>query len=99
MIKLDEVNNLRPKDVKDLYLRYSNSGLYKVFSVLGLTELEPISAEGIYIFCKNDIKIFDFTAGNCVLNLGHNHPRILNARKIFNSKKTWKYGNFFLPLI
>ena len=95
MIKLDEVNNLRPKDVKDLYLRYSNSGLYKVFSVLGLTELEPISAEGIYIFCKNDIKIFDFTAGNCVLNLGHNHPRILNARKIFNSKKNMEVWKFF----
>ena len=87
MITLEEVNNLKPEYIKELYLKYSNSGLYKVFNILGLAGLEPVSAEGIYIYCKNDKKIYDFTAGNCVLNLGHNHPRILKARNLFNSKK------------
>jgi len=95
MITIDEVNNLGPNEIKELYLKYSNSGLYKVFNILGLAELEPISAEGIYINCKNDKKIYDFTAGNCVLNLGHNHPRILNARKVFNTKKIMEVWKFF----
>ncbi len=95
MITLDEVNNLKPEDIKELYLKYSNSGLYKVFNILGLAGLEPVSAEGIYIYCKNDKKIYDFTAGNCVLNLGHNHPRILKARNLFNSKKYMEVWKFF----
>ena len=95
MITLDEVNNLKPEDIKELYLKYSNSGLYKVFNILGLAGLEPVSAEGIYIYCKNDKKIYDFTAGNCVLNLGHNHPRILKARNLYNSKKYMEVWKFF----
>ncbi len=95
MITLEEVNNLGKKDIKEFYLKYSNSGLYKVFNILGISDLEPITAEGIYIYCKDNKKIYDFTAGNCVLNLGHNHPRILNARKLFNSKKNMEVWKFF----
>ena len=37
-------------------------------------------ASGLYIYTESGKKVFDFTGGLGVLNHGHNHPRILNAR-------------------
>ena len=39
-----------------------------------------LKAKGVYIFTKNNKKILDVSGGIGVLNLGHNHPEIINER-------------------
>ena len=42
-------------------------------------ELPAVRAEGIYLYTEDGRKIMDFTSGIGVTNLGHNHPKVLNA--------------------
>ena len=42
-------------------------------------ELPAVSSEGIYLYTEDGRKIMDFTSGIGVTNLGHNHPKVLNA--------------------
>lgn len=42
-------------------------------------ELPAVSSEGLYLYTEDGRKIMDFTAGIGVTNLGHNHPKVLNA--------------------
>ena len=44
-------------------------------------------AEGMYMYTREGKKILDFTGGLGVLNHGHNHPRILNARIKYQQDK------------
>ncbi|MHA2040213.1 MAG: aminotransferase class III-fold pyridoxal phosphate-dependent enzyme [Promethearchaeota archaeon] len=80
LIKLDDVEKLSVKNIRDYYFRHVNTGILKFLSMLCLDRLEVENAEGIYIYTKCGRKIYDFTGGFSVLNLGHNHPRIMQAR-------------------
>lgn len=42
-------------------------------------ELPAVRAEGVYLYTEDGRKIMDFTSGIGVTNLGHNHPKVLNA--------------------
>jgi len=42
-------------------------------------ELPAVSSEGIYLYTEDGRQIMDFTSGIGVTNLGHNHPKVLNA--------------------
>ena len=44
-------------------------------------------AVGVYIYTDSGKKIIDFTGGLGVLNHGHNHPRITNARIKFQEEE------------
>ena len=42
-------------------------------------ELPAVRSEGIYLYTEDGREIMDFTSGIGVTNLGHNHPKVLNA--------------------
>ncbi|MCD6356273.1 MAG: aspartate aminotransferase family protein [Anaerolineaceae bacterium] len=42
-------------------------------------ELAAVRAEGPYLFTNDGKRYLDFTSGIGVTNLGHNHPKVLNA--------------------
>jgi len=96
LIKLDDVENLPLKSVKEYYLKHINKGIPKFLSILCLDGFEVEYSEGMYIYTKCGRKIYDFTGGFSVLNLGHNHPRIMRARKLFNEKKQLEIWKTFL---
>ena len=64
------------KDIKEYYKNNINPQLHTAFKILGLDDLDYISSKGMFIHLENGEKIYDFTSGLGVLNLGHNHPRI-----------------------
>ena len=86
LVRLEDVDKLSAKTVKEYYLKHINVGIPKFLSMLCLDGLQVENAEGIFINTKCGRKIYDFTGGFSVLNLGHNHPRIMQARKTFNEK-------------
>ena len=77
MIKLDEIDELGINEINKLYSEHVSIGIPKILRMLGFEKETPEFAEGMYIYTKNGKKIHDFTGGISVLNLGHNHPRIL----------------------
>jgi 4-aminobutyrate aminotransferase len=42
-------------------------------------ELPVVRAEGVYLYTEDGREYMDFTSGIGVTNLGHNHPKVLNA--------------------
>lgn len=44
-----------------------------------LTQIQPVRAEGIYLYDAADERTIDFTSGIGVTNTGHCHPRIVQA--------------------
>ena len=96
MIKLNEIANLPIQEIKKYYRQYINIGTPKILNMLGFDKLEPEYAEGMFIYTKDKRKIYDFTGGISVLNLGHNHPRILAARSKFNESKHMEVWKLFL---
>jgi len=44
-----------------------------------LTQIQPVRAEGLYIYDADGNRYIDFTCGIGVMNTGHSHPRIIKA--------------------
>ncbi|WP_138430439.1 aspartate aminotransferase family protein [Fodinibius saliphilus] len=57
-----------------------------IFDVYPLLDLEPIKADGNYIFCSDGKKYLDFYGGHAVISIGHSHPHYVS--KISKQLKT-----------
>ena len=94
--KLEDVEKLSVQERIDLTVDYVNPGMSKLFKILGFDRIWAVSAEGMYINLQNGRKILDMTGGNCVLGLGHNHPKILACRKKIAEEKRLELCKSFL---
>jgi len=84
---VEEAKNLSIKSVHELYKNFINPNQTNIFSSLPFGKELFETAEGAYMFTESGKKILDFTGGLGVLGLGHNHPRIINARIKFQKEK------------
>ncbi len=78
-ITLNQALKLNEKEYQRLFYKHVNPGLFSIYKILGFTEMDIDSCEGLKIKLKNGNTILDFTSGIGVLALGHNHPKILEA--------------------
>ena len=46
----------------------------KLFDVYPLLDMEPIKAQGAYLWDKNGVEYLDFYGGHAVISIGHTHP-------------------------
>lgn len=46
----------------------------KLFDVYSLLDIEPVKAEGAYLWDKNGVEYLDFYGGHAVISIGHSHP-------------------------
>lgn len=100
LYSIEEVENFKIDDIWALYRKYVNNSQVDLISSFGFGNDTVKKAEGIYIYTTDGKKIYDFTGGVGVLNHGHNHPRILRARKKFSeSRKMEVHKNYFSPYI
>ena len=95
ILKIDDVEKLNSIEIRDLYSKYVNTKQSELFYKLSYGKQILSSAEGMYIFTKDNQKILDFTGGIGVLNLGHNHPRILKTRIDFQNKKKLEVNKLY----
>ncbi|SVE41743.1 uncharacterized protein METZ01_LOCUS494597, partial [marine metagenome] len=63
-------------------------GLLSIYKILGFTEMDIESAQGLEIKMKDGKTILDFTSGIGVLGLGHNHPQIIAAEQLCHQLNT-----------
>ena len=84
---LEEAKKLSIENVHELYKNFINPNQTNIFSALPFGKELFEKAEGAYMFTESGKKILDFTGGLGVLGLGHNHPRIINARIQFQKER------------
>lgn len=100
MYSIEKAEKLSISEIWELYRKYINNSQVDLISSFGFGKDKVKYAEGIYIYTYDNKKIYDFTGGIGVLNLGHNHKRILKVRKEFAEKKKMEvHKNYFSPYI
>ena len=100
LLSVDDCQNLDIDEVHQLYRDHVNSSRVDILSIFDFGKDLVERSEGLYIYTKDGRRISDFTGGIGVLNHGHNHPRILKARKQFQEQQRMEvHKNFFSPYV
>ncbi|WP_375588497.1 aspartate aminotransferase family protein [Hoeflea alexandrii] len=73
-------------EMTELFKDHINPGQLHFMKLLGFHKVKIETASGMYYTDQNGRKILDFFGGFGSLALGHNHPRIIEARKQFQDE-------------
>ena len=87
LMTVDDAKALNVQKVRELFERHLNPGQLHFMKLLGFDEVLISRAEGMYYYDQNGRPILDFFGGFGSVAYGHNHPRILAARKKFQDEK------------
>lgn len=96
LMTLDDAVALSNEQVGTLFRTYINPGQYQLFRLLGFHKITISRADGMYYYDQNGRQILDFFGGFGSLALGHNHPRILAARRRFQEEKRHEIAIVFM---
>ena len=97
LITLEAASELPQDEILRLYRAHVAPGIAANLRILGWDRFKIVRAEGMYLYTACGRKILDLTAGNNVLNHGHNHPRILAARRRFEERRELEVCKAFVP--
>jgi acetylornithine/succinyldiaminopimelate/putrescine aminotransferase len=86
LLTLEETKALGLKEVRKLWADHLNPGQLHFLGLLGFDRVLIDRAEGVYYIDQNGRKILDFFGGFGSVAFGHNHPRIVAARKKFEDE-------------
>ena len=96
MLTVADAKALDVATMADLFKDHVNPGQFHFMKLLGFHKVKVERAEGMYYIDQNGRKILDFFGGFGSLAFGHNHPRILAARKQFQDEKRHEIAIAFL---
>lgn len=86
LYSVEDAKNLDVAKVKELFTAHINPGQVHFLKLLGFDKILVDRAEGMHYITKDGRKILDFFGGFCSVAFGHNHPRIVAARKTFQDE-------------
>jgi putrescine aminotransferase len=78
LYKVSDLPGLTRAQVRENFKSYMNPGLCTYFGLLDFDKLY-VRAEGSYVWDSEGNRYLDFLGGYGSLNLGHNHPRVIEA--------------------
>jgi putrescine aminotransferase len=84
-IGLNEIEKLSSEDLNKLYEKNFSNSLYEFFKLSNMV-VHYDRALGMNVWDKEGAKYLDFMGGFGALNLGHNHPSVIEALKSHFSK-------------
>jgi acetylornithine/succinyldiaminopimelate/putrescine aminotransferase len=96
LISVEEAKALDVARMTDLFKAHLNPGQLHFMKLLGFHKVKVERAEGMYYIDQNGRKILDFFGGFGSLAFGHNHPRILEARRKFQEEKRHEIAIAFM---
>lgn len=96
LLSVDDAKNMNLADMTELFKDHVNPGQLHFMKLLGFHKIKIESAEGMVYRDQNGREILDFFGGFGSLAFGHNHPRILDARKKFQDEKRHEIAMAFL---
>ncbi|WP_214107647.1 aspartate aminotransferase family protein [Acrocarpospora catenulata] len=100
LISIDECEQLTTEHVHDLYRKHVSRSQVSLMTSFGFGRELVERAEGAWLWTRSGRRILDFTGGVGVLNHGHNHPRILAARRRFQERQRMEvHKTYFSPYV
>ncbi|RZU02658.1 aspartate aminotransferase family protein [Rivibacter subsaxonicus] len=87
LLSVEAAKALPVDEVRKLFERHLNPGQLHFLKLLGFDQVLVRRAEGMYYTDQNERQILDFFGGFGSVACGHNHPRILAARKRFQDEQ------------
>lgn len=96
LITVEQAKAMSLADMTTLFKDHLNPGQLHFMKLLGFNKVKVESAEGMYYTDQNGRKILDFFGGFGSLAFGHNHPRILSARKKFQDENRHEIAIAFM---
>ncbi|MEJ5022486.1 aspartate aminotransferase family protein [Ochrobactrum vermis] len=86
LLTVSEAKALDLPRMTELFTAHLNPGQLHFMKLLGFHKVKVERAEGMYYYDQNGRQILDFFGGFGSLAFGHNHPRILEARRQFQEE-------------
>ncbi len=86
LLTVDDAKALDLPRMTELFTGHLNPGQLHFMKLLGFHKVKIERAEGMYYYDQNGRAILDFFGGFGSLAFGHNHPRILEARRKFQEE-------------
>jgi acetylornithine/succinyldiaminopimelate/putrescine aminotransferase len=86
LLTLEEAKALGLKDLRKMWADHINPGQLHFLGLLGFDRVLIQKAKGPFYIDQNGRKILDFFGGFGSVAFGHNHPRIVAARKKFEEE-------------
>ena len=83
-------------EVADRFKAHLNPGQYHFMKLLGFHRVKVERAEGAYLYDQDGRAILDFFGGFGSLAVGHNHPRVIEARRRFGEEGRHEIAMAFL---
>ncbi len=96
LLTVADAKALSLADMSALFSAHLNPGQLHFMKLLGFDKVKIESAEGMHYIAADGRRILDFFGGFGSLAFGHNHPRILAARKAFQDEKRHEIAMAFL---
>ncbi|WP_102959017.1 aspartate aminotransferase family protein [Mangrovicella endophytica] len=96
LLTVEDAKAMDLATMADLFKDHINPGQFHFTKLLGFHKVKVERAEGMYYIDQNGRKILDFFGGFGSLAFGHNHPRIIEARRAFQAEKRHEIAIAFL---
>lgn len=96
LMSVEDAKAMDVARMTDLFKSHINPGQLHFMKLLGFHKVKVESAEGMYYTDQNGRKILDFFGGFGSLAFGHNHPRIVDARKRFQDENRHEIAIAFM---
>ncbi len=96
LLSVEDAKALTVPEMTTLFKDHVNPGQLHFMKLLGFHKVKIESAEGMYYTDQNGRKILDFFGGFGSLAFGHNHPRLIEARKRFQDENRHEIAIAFM---
>ncbi|CAN7380280.1 aspartate aminotransferase family protein [Phyllobacterium sp. LjRoot231] len=96
LISVEEAKVMTLPRMTELFTKHLNPGQLHFMKLLGFHKVKIERAEGMHYYDQNGRAILDFFGGFGSLAFGHNHPRIVEARKKFQDEKRQEIAIAFM---
>ncbi len=96
LLTVEDAKALDAAATAELFRNHINPGQLHFLKLLGFDQVLIDRAEGMYYVDKRGRRILDFFGGFGSLAMGHNHPRILDARRRFQDEKRHEIAIAFM---
>ncbi|MBA8878610.1 aspartate aminotransferase family protein [Phyllobacterium myrsinacearum] len=96
LLTVEEAKVMTLPRMTELFTKHLNPGQLHFMKLLGFHKIKIEHAEGMYYYDQNGRAILDFFGGFGSLAFGHNHPRIVAARKQFQDERRQEIAIAFM---
>jgi ornithine--oxo-acid transaminase len=86
LLTVEDAKSMTLPRMTELFTKHLNPGQLHFMKLLGFHKVKIERAEGMHYYDQNGRPILDFFGGFGSLAFGHNHPRIVEARKKFQEE-------------